>query len=273
MMLVPLGVGVKGVQAGKIMMKTGSAIIKDGVETSSRAAKILAKQAQRGVNASKNAVKVAGKASVAGTMAVTLGAGMTTAGAATIVEGTAVRYMGEMGGGGEKKTVTEGAKKIALETKIASAEAHSGVSSETVMKNANLPDAERFTIASSLLGRQMDDVERDAILTIHNDISKGVYQNGHKELRAMTEELDKAGFSREEGRKLMENGVLGNPLKDFFRSAEEIAEEKASLARLAENIRREKEKEEREIRNSLDKNVIDTVVRMAKGQLSFIRNS
>ena len=49
------------------------------------------------------------------------------------------------------------------------------------------------------------------ILKLHNDISRGVYENGYRELRIMTEELKKVGITDfNDIRKLMENGVLGS---------------------------------------------------------------
>lgn len=131
-----------------------------------------------------------------------------------VAAGTTVRYVGEMGAGGQKKAIAgvaeTAAKDSALADKMAKAEVRSGVSPETVLKNAALPDGERLALAEGLLGRgKLTEAQKTAILHLHNDVSNGVYQNGHKELRAMVEELDKAGFSRKEGRRLMENGVLG----------------------------------------------------------------
>jgi hypothetical protein len=49
------------------------------------------------------------------------------------------------------------------------------------------------------------------ILKLHNDISRGVYENGFKELHEMTKELKKVGITDfNDIRKLMENGVLGS---------------------------------------------------------------
>ena len=110
-----------------------------------------------------------------------------------------------MGAGGKEKI----SQKAAQEAKIATAEARSGISREIVLQNANLPDGERLSRAATLLGKkELTQPQKDAILHLHNDISKGVYQNGRKELRVMVEELDKVGFTREDGRILMEHGIL-----------------------------------------------------------------
>ena len=119
MMLVPLGIGAKGIKAGKAVVETGLAATKAGGETAIRAARIMAKQAKRASGASKNALKVAGKASIAGATALTLGTGATTVGATAIAGGTAVRYVGEMGGG-KQKISTEVAEKVAIAEKIES---------------------------------------------------------------------------------------------------------------------------------------------------------
>ncbi len=110
-------------------------------------------------------------------------------------------------------------KKLEKEAQIIKAEAHSGVPRETVLKNASIPDTsegrlERLSVASKLLGSEtapkvFTEPQWATINRLHEEVSKGVYQNDHKELRTMVEELDRVGFSREEGRKLMENGVLG----------------------------------------------------------------
>lgn len=97
--------------------------------------------------------------------------------------------------------------------KITRAGARSGISHETVMHNAGLPDAERLALAEQLVGKELNQTQKDTILRLHNDVSKGVYQNGHAELRTMVEELDKVGISRDETRELMGNGVLGSAPK------------------------------------------------------------
>ena len=47
MMLVPLGIGAKGIKAGKAVAETGLATAKAGRETASKAARIVARQAVR----------------------------------------------------------------------------------------------------------------------------------------------------------------------------------------------------------------------------------
>lgn len=212
MVLVPLGIGMKGVQAGKAVAEVGIATAKAGTETAARAARIMAKQAGRASGASERALKVAGKAATAGVAALSIGTAEVAVAGTAVAAGTAVRYVGEMGAG-QKKAVAgameTATKDAALAEKMAKAEAKSGMSPETVLKNAALPDSERLVLAGNLLGVELSEAQKTVILRLHNDVSKGIYQNGHKELRAMVEELDKAGFSRTEGRKLMENGVLG----------------------------------------------------------------
>jgi len=118
---------------------------------------------------------------------VTLGTGELAIAGTAVAGGTAVRYVGEMGAGGKEKI----SQKAAQEAKMATAEARSGVTREMVIQNANLPDGERLSRASTLLGKELSPEQADMILHLHNDISKGVYQNGRKELRTMVNELDK----------------------------------------------------------------------------------
>lgn len=100
--------------------------------------------------------------------------------------------------------------KGSLSDKIAKAEVRSGISHETVMYNAGLPDDDRLALAAQLVGKELTQPQKDTILRLHKDESKGVYQNGHAELRTMVKELDKVGISREKTRELIENGVLGS---------------------------------------------------------------
>lgn len=102
------------------------------------------------------------------------------------------------------------AKADQISTRMSEAFANSGTSPEVVMRNSRLADPERFALAKDLLGRDLTPSQQNVIQYLHNQVSKGVYQNSPKELRIMVEKLDEAGFSRPEGRKLMENGVLGN---------------------------------------------------------------
>lgn len=106
-----------------------------------------------------------------------------------------------------------------ISDKVLNTTKRSKIPYETVMRNSNLPEKERFALVENLLGSKFTEPQKNAIRKIHGPedsiekgISKGIYENGYPELRAMVEELDKAGFSREEGRKLMENGVLGKDL-------------------------------------------------------------
>lgn len=80
---------------------------------------------------------------------------------------------------------------------------------KNVLENAGLWDTQRLNLAEKLLWKKLTDEQFKAILYLHNDISKGVYMNWHKELRLMVEELDKVWISRNEVRILMENWVLG----------------------------------------------------------------
>ena len=74
------------------------------------------------------------------------------------------------------------------------AESHRhGVSRETVLKNANLSEPERFAEAERLLRRKLTPQEQEAIRTIHGTdtkpgISQGVYQNEGKAIREIVEE-------------------------------------------------------------------------------------
>lgn len=77
MILVPLGIGVKGVQAGKALAESGIAATKMGIETTTRAARIVAKQADRAYGVSQRALKVAGKAGATGLATAALGTGGT----------------------------------------------------------------------------------------------------------------------------------------------------------------------------------------------------
>lgn len=210
MILVPLGIGAKGVQAGKALAESGIATTKMGIETTTRAAQIVAKQANRAYGVSQRALKVAGKAGATGLATAALGTGGTTLAWAAVAGGSAVRFIGEMGSGGKEKVVTRATEKATLQEKIAKAEARSRVPYETVLRNSNLPEPDRFALAATLIGHELTPAQQVAIRSIHNDISKWVYQNGQKELRVMVKELDKVGITRTEGRKLMENGVLWN---------------------------------------------------------------
>lgn len=96
------------------------------------------------------------------------------------------------------------------EIAVMTAEWKSGIPRAIVHANAQLSMEKRLQKASELLGHELTTLQKETVQHLHNDVSKWVYQNGHAELRTMVEELDKAGFSREEGRKLMENGVLGD---------------------------------------------------------------
>ena len=64
-----------------------------------------------------------------------------------------------------------------------------------VLKNAALSDTERLSLASSLLGRELTKAQKDAILFIHKEISKGVYKNKPEDIQKMINELQLAGFS------------------------------------------------------------------------------
>lgn len=190
------------------------ATVRAGTETTSRAARIVAKQAERASGVSERAIKVARKASAAGMATVALGTGEVAIAGTAIAGGTTVRYVGEMGVGGKVKasTAAESAiKDTMLAERMAKAEARSGVKPETVFANAALPDIERLGVAGKILGVELS-IESEpgkTILHLHEKISRGVYQNGHAELRAMTEALDRLNISRENQRRLMENGILG----------------------------------------------------------------
>lgn len=176
MIVVPLGIGAKGVQAGKAIAETGIATAKAGTETAARAARIVAKQAERATGVSERALKVAGKAATAGVAAMSIGAAEVAVAGTAVAAGTTVRYVGEMGAGGSKKAVAgaveTAAKDAALAEKVAKAEARSGVSPETVIKNAALPDGERLALANGLLDRKLTEVQETTILRLHNDVSK-----------------------------------------------------------------------------------------------------
>ncbi len=143
---------------------------------------------------------------------VTLGTGELAVAGTAIAGGTAVRYAGELGAGGKGKAPEKAVK----DARMATAEARSGIPRETVMKHSGLPEKERFELAESLIGHELTEDQKKAIRKIHGTengteagISKGIYKNDYPEIRAIVKELDQAGFSRAEGRKLMENGVLG----------------------------------------------------------------
>lgn len=216
MILAPLGIGSKVVQAGKAISIVGMTGMKAGAKTAERAAKIVSRQYERVSGPSERALNVAKKAGMAGVAAMSLGTGEVALAGTAIAGGTAVQYIGEMGAGKKGRISEKALADMTQAEKITKAEARSGVSRETVLHNSALPETDRFKLAASLLNHSLTETQEKAIRKIHGaenstekGISKGVYENGHPELRAIVEELDKAGFSREEGRKLMENGVLG----------------------------------------------------------------
>lgn len=159
-------------------------------------------------------MRVARRASVAGMATVALGTGEVALAGTAIAGGTAVRYVGEMGAGGKAKASTAAEsviKDATLAERMAKAEARSGVKPETVFANAELPTTERLEAAGKILGVELsaESEPGKTILHLHEKVSMGVYQNGHTELRAMTEALDRLNISRENQRRLMENGILG----------------------------------------------------------------
>lgn len=58
-----------------------------------------------------------------------------------------------------------------------------------IVRNAELPDAERILEAERLLGRSIPTEQRQAILAVHDAVSKGVFQNDASDLRAMRQLL------------------------------------------------------------------------------------
>ncbi len=75
---------------------------KAGVDMTARAAKIAVRQAGRVGGASTHAINVASRSAVAGVASTALGVGGVAVAETGVVAATAVRYVGEMGGGVQK---------------------------------------------------------------------------------------------------------------------------------------------------------------------------
>lgn len=95
---------------------------------------------------------------------------------------------------------------------------------QMISANARCNNEDRIQKASEILGEKILTYEqKNTITNIHNNISKGVYQNWYSELRRMTEELKKAKFWKNEIRKLMENGILGLDLSELISATRELS--------------------------------------------------
>lgn len=97
-----------------------------------------------------------------------------------MVAATAVRYVGEMGGGGPSKIPL--AKADTFLAKLSNVFTDSGVSAEKVIANANLSDSGRFALTRDLLNRKITDLQMDTLSHINIAVNKGDYQNNLKEL-------------------------------------------------------------------------------------------
>lgn len=208
--LAPIWIGWKAIDAsvsiGKAWLQTAKTWVRTMTETSTKIATELKTTWKIAMQTTKEWTKAMVESSA---MLVGWTAELWLAGAGR-VWWTTIRYVWEFGTGGKKNIKTEKISKEAnLAEKIEKAEARSGISHEVVIRNAQLSPEDRLKKASELLWKQLSPEQEQAILSIHEEISKWVYQNGHKELRAMVEKLDSVGISREDGRVLMENGVLG----------------------------------------------------------------
>jgi hypothetical protein len=133
MILAPLGIGAKVVQAGKAISIVGVTGMKAGAKTAERAAKIVARQYERVSGPSERAMNVAKKAGMAGVAAMSLGTGEVALAGTAIAGGTAVQYIGEMGAGGKGKISEKALAEMTQAEKVAKAETRSGVSRETVL--------------------------------------------------------------------------------------------------------------------------------------------
>lgn len=86
--------------------------------------------------------------------------------------------------------MSESTEKTTHAEKVAKAEARSGVSHETVMKNANLSDIERLIEAEKILkekgllgkNESLSGTQKSEILASHN-AGKGVYENTPSDLK------------------------------------------------------------------------------------------
>ncbi|MEI6425800.1 MAG: hypothetical protein WCO66_00435 [Candidatus Absconditabacteria bacterium] len=107
----------------------------------------------------------------------------------------------------------------------------SGVFPETVRANAELSPEARITKAKELLGN-LTPAQEKAILDAHNQ-SGEIYNLNFSEIRVRTEMLKKAGFTSEQVRILMENGICGSTIsgkieqvnKDITQKGEKSVEE------------------------------------------------
>jgi hypothetical protein len=211
-LLLGLGIAWKWIQVGKSLVKEGAELARIGTARISDANSKLLQWVKIGKQEiAKSAKQLATWAAIA-----TLGGTQVAVGATTVGASTLLNVAGETGSATKwvawakailSKTTTTWEN---LATKMTRAEARSGVRPETVLKNSKLSSEARLQTSQDLLGRELTADQNKAILHVHENISKGVYKNEVRDLRAMLSEMDTAGFSRSESRKLMENGVLGS---------------------------------------------------------------
>lgn len=104
--------------------------------------------------------------------------------------------------------------------KILDTQRRTGVDQAVVIANSKITDFNlRIMSAIDVLGgKRFTSEQVEAIKKCHETISKWVYQNWYSELREMDKILKKAGFTKEEIRKLMENGILGFWLRSVSRT-------------------------------------------------------
>lgn len=80
----------------------------------------------------------------------------------------------------------------------------------TVMKNAALSEVERLAEAEKIIGKELTDEQKKAIIRAHKAGSGKVFEYSKPDLRQKVEILrDEAGLTRAERRSIMEHGVAG----------------------------------------------------------------
>ncbi len=82
-------------------------------------------------------------------------------------------------------------------------------SADQLKKNASLPPEQRVAKAQELLGRELSPTQKEAVLKAHEVGAGGEGKFTKAELLEKARILDEAGFSKEERRKLMEEGITG----------------------------------------------------------------
>lgn len=110
-------------------------------------------------------------------------------------------------GGPEATTVMSDEAALLAERRAAKVEANA----DTLATNSKLTDAERKVAAEEAIGRPLNEAQQQAVIDAH-EIAKegeGIGSYSAETIRQKTEALKAAGFSAEERRALMDQGITG----------------------------------------------------------------